>query len=271
MGRALPHLTQFDVSVYNYKIRDPTSVYPYVARCENMDLRWPVSSAKCSACPLCYLFLTIRKVFNDRGEAMFLLCMAEMHGCFSPAVEMIARCQEKVMLRDSDGLLRDLIGLKGIVDQMATVFHKISVNPNSGENFANPVEVRCPDCEKGTNFPNKSQWGQRYAKFSAPLSKRVPALSGLALPVFLLMDAFLNRTKYDSFLGREALHLRAWLPMNIRAFIAAVEYHYQVPAYVKASGDPRLIGVLEGIVEAYAGERGFMGTHRCETSPCFMH
>ena len=50
--------------------------------------------------------------------------------------------------------------------------------------------------------------------------------------------------------------------MNIRAFIAAVEYHYQVPAFVKASGNPRLMGVLEGIVESYAGERGFMGTHR---------
>jgi hypothetical protein len=43
MGRPLPHLTQFDVSIYNYKIRDPTSIHPYVARCENMDLRWPVS------------------------------------------------------------------------------------------------------------------------------------------------------------------------------------------------------------------------------------
>lgn len=42
MGRILPHLTQFDVSIYNYKVRDPTSVVPYVARCENMDLRWPV-------------------------------------------------------------------------------------------------------------------------------------------------------------------------------------------------------------------------------------
>lgn len=44
MGRALPHLTQFDVSIYNYKIRDPTSVHPYLPRCENMDLRWPVSN-----------------------------------------------------------------------------------------------------------------------------------------------------------------------------------------------------------------------------------
>jgi hypothetical protein len=42
MGRVLPHLTQFDVSIYNYKLRDPTSIQPYVARTENMDLRWPV-------------------------------------------------------------------------------------------------------------------------------------------------------------------------------------------------------------------------------------
>ncbi|ETI24376.1 hypothetical protein G647_03745 [Cladophialophora carrionii CBS 160.54] len=225
MGRVLPHLTQYDVSVYNYKLRDPTSINPYVARCENMDLRWPV--------------------FNDRGEAMFLLCMAETHGCFTQGVELITRCQERVMLRDKEGLLRELIKLKAIVDRFVHVFQKISVNPNSGENFANPVE-----------------WGQRYAKFSAPLSKRVPALSGLALPVFLLMDAFIGRRKYDSFLGREALHLRAWLPMNIRAFIAAIEYHYQVPAFVKESGDPRLMGVMEGILEAYLSERGWFGTHR---------
>lgn len=43
MGRALPHLTQFDVSIYNFKLRDPTSIQPYAARAENMDLRWPVS------------------------------------------------------------------------------------------------------------------------------------------------------------------------------------------------------------------------------------
>ncbi|KAJ9602132.1 hypothetical protein H2200_013252 [Cladophialophora chaetospira] len=225
MGRVLPHLTQYDVSVYNYKLRDPTSVNPYVARCENMDLRWPV--------------------FNDRGEAMFLLCMAETHGCFTQGVELITRCQERVMLRDNEGLLRELIKLKTIVDRFVHVFQKISVNPNSGENFANPVE-----------------WGQRYAKFSAPLSKRVPALSGLALPVFLLMDAFVGRKNYDSFLGKEALHLRAWLPLNIRAFIAAVEYHYQIPDYVKQSGDPRLMGVMEGLLEAYLSERGWFGTHR---------
>jgi hypothetical protein len=46
MGRALLHLTQFDVSIYNYKLRYPTSVQPYVVRTENMGLRWPVSDLK---------------------------------------------------------------------------------------------------------------------------------------------------------------------------------------------------------------------------------
>ncbi|TDZ31021.1 Sulfite reductase [NADPH] flavoprotein alpha-component [Colletotrichum spinosum] len=76
------------------------------------------------------------------------------------------------------------------------------------------------------------------------------------------MDAFLGRKKYTSFLGAEGVHLRAWLPSNLRAFIAAIEYHYRVPEFVQQSGDPRLMGVLDGIVEAYTGERGFMGVHR---------
>lgn len=68
------------------------------------------------------------------------------------------------------------------------------------------------------------------------------------------MDAFLGRKKYDSFLGAEGVHLRAWLPSNLRAFIASIEYHYSIPEYVKASGDARLMGVLDGVVEAYTGK-----------------
>jgi hypothetical protein len=77
------------------------------------------------------------------------------------------------------------------------------------------------------------------------------------------MDAFLGRTDYSSFLGRDTMHLRKWLPLNIRAFLVAIERHYSVPDYVMNSGDCRLIGVLKGIIESYTGERGFMGAHRC--------
>lgn len=137
--------------------------------------------------------------------------------------------------------MRELIRLKEIIERMPNAFHSISPNPSSGENFVSAEEwVR---------------WGQ----FSKPLSKRCAAASGLQFPPYLLMDAFLGRKKYRSFLGAEGVHLRAWQPANLRAFIAAVEYHYSVPEFVEKSGDPRLIGVLDGIVEAYCGERGFMG------------
>jgi hypothetical protein len=42
MGRSIPHLTFFDQSSYNVKLRDPTSIYPYVGRFDNTDLRWPM-------------------------------------------------------------------------------------------------------------------------------------------------------------------------------------------------------------------------------------
>ena len=71
-----------------------------------------------------------------------------------------------------------------------------------------------------------------------------------------------KRIRYSSFLGAEGVHLRAWLPSNLRAFIASIEYHYRVPEFVERSGDPRLMGVMDGIIEAYTGERGFMGVHR---------
>ncbi|ORY62605.1 sulfite reductase flavo protein alpha-component [Pseudomassariella vexata] len=224
MGRPLPHLTFVDQSSYNVRIRDPKSVYPYVGRFDNMDLRWPM--------------------FGDQSEIAFLKGCADTSASFQHGPDAIASCQEHVMNRNVEGLLREMIRLKEILERMPAAFHTISPNPSSGENFVSADE-----------------W-VRWAKFSAPLSKRCPASSGLQFPPYLLMDAFLGRKKYGSFLGAEGIHLRAWQPSNLRAFIAAVEYHYSVPEFVAKSGDPRLMGVFDGIVEAYTGERGFMGVHR---------
>ncbi|TLD33067.1 hypothetical protein PspLS_00643 [Pyricularia sp. CBS 133598] len=224
LGRAIPHLSFPDQSSYNIKLRDPRSVYPYRDRFDNIDLRWPV--------------------FGERTEIAFLKGCADTSASFQHGPDAIASCQEHVMSRNVEGLLRELIRLKEIIERMPNAFHSISPNPSSGENFVSAEEwVR---------------WGQ----FSKPLSKRCAAASGLQFPPYLLMDAFLGRKKYRSFLGAEGVHLRAWQPANLRAFIAAVEYHYSVPEFVERSGDPRLIGVLDGIVEAYCGERGFMGVHR---------
>jgi hypothetical protein len=60
MGRSIPHLSFYDQSSFNLKLRDPTSVYPYVGRFENSDLRWPM--------------------FGDRAEIAFLKGCADTSG-----------------------------------------------------------------------------------------------------------------------------------------------------------------------------------------------
>ncbi|KAH9894721.1 sulfite reductase flavoprotein alpha-component [Xylariomycetidae sp. FL2044] len=224
MGRPIPHLTFVDQSSYNVVVKDPKSTFPYVSRFDNTELRWPI--------------------FGDPAERAFLKGVADTSASFQHGPDAIASCQESVMRNDPESLLRHMVRLKEVLEQMPNAFHTISPNPNSGENFVSGDE-----------------W-VRWAKFSAPLSKRCPASSGLQFPPYLLMDAFLGRKKYDSFLGAEGIHLRAWAPSNLRAFIAAVENYYSIPEFVARSNDPRLHGVLDGIVEAYTGERGFMGVHR---------
>ncbi|KAI0871141.1 cytochrome b5-like Heme/Steroid binding domain-containing protein [Hypoxylon argillaceum] len=224
MGRALPHLTFVDQSSYNLKIKDTTSIYPYMARFDNTELRWPM--------------------FGEQAEIAFLKGVADTSASFQHGPDAIAACQEHVMNKNIEGLLTEMIRLKEILERMPNAFHSISTNPNAGENYV-----------------SAQKW-VRWAKFSAPLSTRCPASSGLQFPPYLVMDAFLGRKKYNSFLGAEGVHLRAWLPSNLRAFIASIEYHYRVPEFVEQSGDLRLLGVMDGIIEAYTGERGFMGVHR---------
>ena len=78
----------------------------------------------------------------------------------------MVRCQEAVIAKDNDNLLKQLVKLKGLVDQLTVVFHKINLNPRA-EGYTDPIE-----------------WGQQYAKFSFPLSERVPTHSGMHLPIF---------------------------------------------------------------------------------------
>lgn len=60
IGRSIPHLTFFDQSSYNVRIRDPTSVHPYLGRFDNTDLRWPM--------------------FGDSSEIAFLKGCADTSG-----------------------------------------------------------------------------------------------------------------------------------------------------------------------------------------------
>ncbi|KAL2130773.1 hypothetical protein VTI74DRAFT_5972 [Chaetomium olivicolor] len=184
LGRSIPHLTFFDQSSFNTKIRDSSSIYPYIGRFGDMEMRW--------------------SVFGEMTKTAFQKAYAKTSASFQHGLDTIAACQEHVINRNVEGLLREMIRLREILE---------ACPPPS------PPSIRTPTLERTTS--------------------RV--ISGLQFPPFLVMDAFLDREKHSS------------PPSNTTTGI---------PDFVRQSGDPRLMGVLDGIIEAYTGERGFMGTHR---------
>lgn len=107
MGRSIPHLTFFDQSSYNLKVRDPTSTYPYVGRFDNTDLRWPM--------------------FGDNSEIAFLKGCADTSASFQRGPAAIASCQENVMSRNNDGLLRSLIELKEVLERYIYIFFVVKL------------------------------------------------------------------------------------------------------------------------------------------------
>lgn len=72
MGRTIPHLTFPDQSSYNIKIRDPNSKYPYLARFENTELRWPI--------------------FGEKAEVAFLKGCADTSGKIFPFPHVLRLC-----------------------------------------------------------------------------------------------------------------------------------------------------------------------------------
>jgi sulfite reductase (NADPH) flavoprotein alpha-component len=172
------------------------------------------------------------------------MVMPDMLEQFAPALEAMVLAQEAVISRNSSALLKALVTIKSAVDAQVQVFHKISVNRTVESMYCDPV-----------------QWAKTVAKHGSPWKHGVPGMSGLTSPMFHALDVFLGRNDYSSVLGVEALHLRDWMPPIHKRFLNALG-EISVGEYCKASESPELRGLFRGILESYAGERGFLGTHR---------
>lgn len=228
-----------------YSVIDPTAwshEEPYPERLENIAI--------------------VPAVFGSREEHVFLGVIVESLAIFKSGLRAMVAAQQAVMDDDAQQCFVALREVKVCVDRLVHAFHKISPNAANGSHYVDPII-----------------WGKTVAPLNSPINPEInsPGGSGLYVPLFHALDAFLGRTKFDSALGVEALHLRKWFPPNWRKLISALgESTLSVRAYAMkvesqrraadASGQhcalPPLRRIYEQTLEAYAGERGWMGTHR---------
>ena len=188
---------------------------------------------------------------NNQEERIFYLTQVEILAKTSKIVELVAIAQNCVVNDDQENLSE---ALNEILTILNTVQGSIrNINPKeSSRNFVDPIV-----------------WAKTVAPLAVPLEKGPPGPSGTSSPFFHLFDTFIERDKYSSDLGIEALAIRKTFPSNWKRFIDAVK-EVSIDHYILGKGsDDDLVSVWRKIKETYYGK--ILGFHKKKVFAYITH
>ncbi len=181
---------------------------------------------------------------NNQEENVFYLTQTEIAFKTKEVVGFVVEIQDGIVNNQKERVIKGLQLLKKIVAKVTdSSFLKINPNPRSAT-YVDPVV-----------------WAKTVAPFAVPLKEGVQGPSGTSSPFFHLIDTFIERSRYDTILGKEALFIREWYPEHWRNFIKAVS-EISILDYIEKCNDEALDGSFYDFVEAYSGDKGFLGVHR---------
>lgn len=222
LNKEKPYLSYIDLILNNWKLRDPHRDNPRIV--ENMDLLFPT--------------------VGNETERAFYMGQVEVGAGFTSIMNAVIRAQEAVVSTDNASLETELIH---IIEQLqylsSTIYQKIDPNSYS------------------KTYVDQVIWAKTVAPFAVPISEGVPSPSGTAIAHFHMMDAFLPRTRYNSQLGKQAQALADHTPPHTRNFVEAVK-QISIPEYISETKNQKLLGIYNALIDAYAGDKGFLGVHR---------
>jgi sulfite reductase (NADPH) flavoprotein alpha-component len=222
LNRLAPHLSYIDLILYNWKFIDPNAAAPY--RLENLEL-------------------LVSTVDNQEEKVLYLM-QVEAAQEVGAIVGAVVRAHEAVHRDDVESLKRELILITDGIRHFATkTFMALNPNPHS-DTFVDPVV-----------------WAKTVAPFAVPIAEGTVGPSGVSAPTFHMFDTFFARQHYDTHLGKEMIHMRDWYPKHWQDFFDALE-EISVADYVEQHGDSMLKGIYKEAAMVYAGESGFLSTHK---------
>ncbi|HEX2912081.1 MAG TPA: cytochrome b5 domain-containing protein [Chloroflexia bacterium] len=177
-------------------------------------------------------------------ERVFYLTQIEIAYKFAPLLTSAIRAQEAALQDDPAALERELLlMLEGLQHIAHVSFQKIDPNPYS------PTAV------------DQVVWAKTVAPFAVPITPETPGPSGTAAPIFHFLDAFLGRKEFKTLLGHEAQKLGKFSPPHWQDLILATG-EVSVLDYIYRNDYRTLRGLFFQVMEAYAGEKGYLGVHR---------
>ncbi|MCF7553459.1 FHA domain-containing protein [Pseudonocardia sp. WMMC193] len=182
--------------------------------------------------------------WGNGAERIFYLVTTEFAMSLTPVLAAMVDAQDAVLREDEtevgEALLRVLDGLRAATQ---VIYPQLDPNP------------------RGRHFLDQVVWAKTVGTAGVPVVDGAPSPSGTAQPHVHAIDAFLERAEYGSLVGRQSTYLAGHFPRHWTEFVAALR-EVSVRTFVEQRGRADLRGLYNAVLDAYLGDRGWMGLHR---------
>lgn len=182
--------------------------------------------------------------WDNAAERVFYLVTTEFAMGLTPVLGAMLDAQEAVVTDDPAALEGALLV---ILDQLQYVTQVIypQIDPNP----------------RGRHPLDQVLWAKTVGTAGVPIFDGAPSPSGTAQPQIQALDAFLERRDYGSLVGQQSIYLAGFFPRHWQELVAALR-EVSVRQYIEDTRNPSLRGIYNAMLDAYVGDRGWMGLHR---------
>ncbi|WP_155370943.1 FHA domain-containing protein [Catellatospora vulcania] len=182
--------------------------------------------------------------WNNAAERVFYLVTTEFAMGLTPVLGAMLDAQEAVVADNPAALEGALLV---ILDQLQHVTQAIypQIDPNPRSRY--PLD--------------QVLWAKTVGTAGVPIFDGAPSPSGTAQPQIHALDAFLERRDFGSLVGQQSTYLAGFFPRHWQELVAALR-EVSVRQYVEETRSSSLRGVYNAMLDAYVGDRGWMGLHR---------
>jgi len=182
--------------------------------------------------------------WNNAAERVFYLVTTEFAMGLTPVLSAMLDAQEAVVADDPAALEGALLV---ILDQLQYVTRAIypQIDPNL----------------RGRYALDQVLWAKTVGTAGVPIFDGAPSPAGTAQPQIHALDAFLERQDFASAVGQQSVYLAGFFPRHWQELVAALR-EVSVRQYIERTRSNSLRGVYNAMLDAYLGDRGWMGLHR---------
>lgn len=182
--------------------------------------------------------------WNNQAERIFYLVTTEFAMHLTPVLNAMLQAQEAVVREDRVALEAALLV---ILDQLQyvtqVIYPQIDSNPFSKTHL------------------DQVLWAKTVGISGVPIFEGAPSPAGTAQPQIHALDTFFERKSYHSLVGQQSMQLRGHFPRHWQALIEALGT-VSVRQFVEQSQNTALQGLYKAVLDAYIGDKGWMGLHR---------